>query len=173
MVSEYTRKSNLKEITEMNTIYMSPEMYKIQTEQLKYLKRDKAKEVADALETARSHGDLSENSEYTSAKDEQDKLNVDIAILEDQLSRTVVVNKGERKSSDIFIGSKVKLFFVADKEEETYEICGIFESDPLKNKVSNESPYGKALMGKKKGDKATISTPNGNIIVEVRDVKQA
>jgi len=149
---------------------MSPQMFKTQTEKLVYLKREKSREIADALDLARSHGDLSENHEYKSAKEDQELLMKDIEMLEEQLGRTTVVKAG-KKDGSVFIGSKVKVYFVADKDEEEFEICGIFETNPRENKISNESPIGKALFGKKKGEKVSVATPDGNFSVEIRDVR--
>lgn len=155
----------------MQTIFMSPEKNKELGERLAYLKRDKAREIAEEIEVARSHGDLSENSEYKTAKENQDLLLSEIESLEEQLSRSKIIKKGQYKGEEIFIGSNVKVFFVDDKEEETYEICGIFETDPKQNRISNESPIGKALWGKKKGDRVAVNTPGGSFFVEIRDVK--
>ena len=154
----------------MQTIYMSPSMFKAQSERLVYLQRERTKEIADALELARSHGDLSENSEYKSAKEDQELLMKEIEMLEEQLGRTTVVKNGSKDGS-VFIGSKVKVYFVADKDEEEFEICGIFETNPRENRISNESPIGKALFGKKKGEKVTVVTPDGSFAVEIKEVK--
>lgn len=154
----------------MNTIYISAPKYKELSEKLLYLKKDKAKEIADELEIARAHGDLSENAEYKIAKENQTVLMRDIEVLEDQLERCQIV-KSPKKDGTIFVGNFATVLFVSDKMKETFELCGIFEAEPKKNKISNESPIGKALFGKKKGDKVSVVTPDGSFMIEVLDVK--
>lgn len=120
-------------------------------------------DIADKIAEARDYGDLSENAEYDSAREEQGLVESRIAEIEDILLNATIITA--TKSSSIKLGSKVEL--KTGKKTVTYHVVGPVEADPLNGKISNESPIGLALIGKKLGDKATITTPKGDITYEV------
>jgi len=138
-------------------------------EELEYLKVVKRKDVAEALKQAKAFGDLSENSEYDEAKNEQAEVERHIAELEDILANIEIIKSNSGKSK-VSVGSSVKVFDFEFEEEVTYTIVGPTESDPLENKISDESPIGKALLGKKPGDEVLIDTPGGNVKLEVLEI---
>ena len=119
--------------------------------------------IADKIAEARDFGDLSENAEYDSAREEQGLVESRIAEIEDILLNAELIKAG--KSSKVILGSKVEL--KTGKKTVTYTIVGPVEADPLEGKISNESPIGEALMGKKVGDAITITTPKGEISYEI------
>ena len=133
-------------------IKMSAAGLKAMQEELEYLKTVRRKELAEEIKEARSHGDLSENSEYDEAKNEQGKLYSRIAELEEILQHVVIVDESNAPTNVVTIGCKVT---VADKNGNTmpaYRIVGSQESDPMNGIISEESPFGKALVGAKEGD---------------------
>ena len=134
-------------------------------EELNELRTTKREENIQAIKEARSHGDLSENSEYDAARDEQAKIEARIQELEYKLEHaTIIDNKGSDK---VNVGSNVTILYVDDEEEDTYSIVGSLEADPFENKVSNESPIGAALIGSKVGDVISVEGPNGSYDVKV------
>lgn len=120
-------------------------------------------EIADKIAEARDYGDLSENAEYDAAREEQGLVESRIAEIEDILLNAEIIKSGT--SSKVGLGSKVEL--KTGKQTVTYTVVGPVEADPLEGRVSNESPIGEALMGKKVGDKVTITTPKGEIAYEI------
>ncbi len=152
-------------------VYVSAEGLKKLQERLEYLKTTGRKEAAEEIKKARAFGDLSENSEYDEAKNHQGLLEKEIAELEEQLSCAVVIE--ENTSTDVVtIGSKVKVYDHDFEEEVEYSIVGSTESDPLKFKVSDESPIGKALLGKREGDTFYVETPGGDIKLEIKSISK-
>lgn len=125
----------------------------------------KRSEIAEKIANARDYGDLSENAEYDAAREEQAMLETRIAELEDILKNADIIKPN--KSSTIGVGSTVHL---ANGKKVTYQVVGPVEADPLEGKISNESPIGAALMGKKVGDKVTITTPKGQVVYSVEAV---
>ena len=136
-------------------------------ERLRYLKVERRPIVADHIKTAREYGDLSENSEYDAAKKEQTQLEQEIFTIEETLRNAKVVENKELSKSTIGVGNTVTLYDMEFDEELTYRIVGSIESDPDKGYVSNESPIGKALIGKKVGEIVSIETPGGEIQMKV------
>ena len=123
------------------------------------------------ISTARAFGDLSENSEYTEAKEEQTKLAYRKAELQEMIDNAVVVDEGEVDAAVIGIGSFITVYFVERKAEVKYHIVGSYETDPEAGKISDQSPIGAALIGKRAGDVAEAELPNGKTVhLEVRDV---
>lgn len=120
-------------------------------------------DIADKIAEARDYGDLSENAEYDAAREEQGLVESRIAEIEDILLNAEIIKNG--KTSKVALGNKVEL--KTGKKTVIYTLVGPVEADPLEGKISNESPIGEALMGKKVGDKATITTPKGNIAYEI------
>ena len=124
------------------------------------------------ISTARAFGDLSENSEYTEAKEEQRKLAYRKEELQDMIKNAVIV-EGEMDASVVGIGSFVKVFSVERGRETEYHIVGSYEADPFSGKISDQSPIGAALVGKRAGDSAEAELPNGNVAhFEIRDVRR-
>jgi transcription elongation factor GreA len=142
-------------------------------EELEELKTTRRQEVADRLKEAISYGDLSENSEYEEAKNEQAFVEGRILELEQKIKNAKIINekKSDSRSKEIDIGSTVMLQNITDGDDpERYTIVGSTEADPLDHKISNESPIGKALLGKYKGDSVEIHSPSGIIKYEVLQV---
>lgn len=132
-------------------------------EELEQLKTVKRKEVAEKIKVARGYGDLSENSEYDEAKNEQGLVEGRIALLEKMLKHARVVTEEELSNDRVSVGSHV-MIRDEDGEEEEYDITGSAESDPLNGKISDASPIGAALIGHSKGDKVEITLPSGSVI---------
>ncbi len=138
-------------------------------DELEYLKVTKRKEIAEALKQAKAFGDLSENSEYDEAKNEQAEVERHIAELEETLENIEIIKAGGKKNK-IHVGSSVKVHDIEFDEEITYTIVGSTESDPLENKISDESPIGKALLGAKPGDEVSAETPGGTVKMKVLEI---
>ncbi len=138
--------------------------YKELEEELKDLKLNKRTEVVEAIKEARSHGDLSENSEYDAARDEQAQLEARIQELEYKLEHATISDGGKDK---VAVGSTVTVLYVDDNEEVEYKIVGGLEADPFENKISNESPIGQAIIGAKVGDVIAVTSPNGSYNVKI------
>jgi transcription elongation factor GreA len=139
--------------------------------ELKDLKLVKRPEVIQRIKVARSYGDLSENSEYDAAKDEQSHLEDRISVVEEMLKYAQVIDADSVDPNEVSVGKKVTYQEVGEDEPETYTIVGSDESDPLNGKISNDSPIAQALLGKKKGDKVTVTTPGGKFEVEIQKVE--
>ena len=136
---------------------------------LKYLKVEKSAEVTERIKVAREFGDLSENAEYDAAKNEQAMVAGEIAEIEDKLKRATII-KDTGKKDTVSLGSKVDFVEDDDKEIQTYEIVGTTESDVEKNRISNESPIGNALLGRKAGDTVNVVAPAGVLTFTVKKV---
>ncbi|MCD7776263.1 MAG: transcription elongation factor GreA [Firmicutes bacterium] len=136
--------------------------YQACVEELDYLKNKRRQEVKDALALARSYGDLSENSEYDEAKDEQAKVESRISELEEILNNAVVVKEEEVDTSVISLGAHVTVLNKTYDEQVEYDIVGSNEADAFAGKISDQSPIGAALMGKKVDDTVTVPTPSGS-----------
>jgi len=150
--------------------YYTEEGYKKLVDELEYLKGPKMKEVKEALAAARELGDLSENSEYDEARNEQTKVVTRIQDLEELLLHAVVINETEVDTNTVHLGSAVKLFDFDMDEEVEYSIVGTNEVDALNGKISDQSPIGAQLLGAKKGETVKVETPNGNLKFKVLDV---
>ncbi len=136
-------------------------------ERLRYLKNEKRPEVLEKLKVARDFGDLSENAEYDAAKKEQSILETEIASIEETLRKAKIVESTDVTMDTVGVGNVVTVYDEDFGEEDTYTIVGVIESNPDKNLVSNESPIGSGLMGKKVGETAEISTPGGVIKMKI------
>ena len=143
---------------------------KLQAE-LKNLKLVKRPEVIERIKVARSFGDLSENSEYDAAKDEQSHVEDRIAQVEDMLKYAQVVDADSVDPNEVSVGKTVTYTEVGTDDAETYTIVGSDESDPLNGKISNDSPIAQALLGKKKGETVSITTPGGQFDVVIKNVE--
>ena len=145
------------------TIPLTQKYFDELNSRLQYLKTDGKAEVALALKTAKEFGDLSENAEYTAAKDAQQKLEIDIMRLEEILAQAYPIDMSLVSTKSVQIGLTVKVLFDGDDEDlaETYTIVNSLEVSTAENKISDESPLGKALIGKKKGDSVNFRSPGG------------
>ncbi len=151
-----------------NSEYLSKKRLEELKEELEDLKTNKRKEVAERLEYAKSLGDLSENSEYDEAQDQQSFLEERILRLEDIIRRAVVI-KGH-KGDKVGVGSSVKIKKIGSGEIREYKIVGPEEVDVSSGKISNQSPIGAALIGKKKNEEITAMGPNGELRYKIIDI---
>ncbi len=140
-------------------IYISKEGLEKAKQELEYLKKTKRREVADRIEKAKDLGDLRENAEYHDAKEESGFVEGRIIELEDLVNRATVIAAGS--SDAVTVGANVKVRY--DGKEKTFTIVGSAEADPVKGYISNESPLGRALLGKKVGEHAEVNVPAGKI----------
>ena len=141
-------------------------------EELNFLKTTRSDEVAEQIKIARGFGDLSENSEYDEAKNEQGKLYSRIAELEEVLQHVVIVDESSSNSDVVSIGCKVTVADANGREMPPYRIVGSQESDPMHGIISEESPFGKALIGKKEGDTVTVEAPRGTMIYTLLKIER-
>lgn len=133
-------------------------------DELTYLKTVREKEVAELIKEARGFGDLSENSEYDEAKNEQGKLYSRIAEIEDILLNAVIITESEEHGNTITIGCRVTVYDIGrDRELPEYKVVGSQEADPMNRAISEDSPFGRALMGAKEGDEVVVEAPMGEI----------
>jgi transcription elongation factor GreA len=132
------------------------------------LKNEKRLEISERLRRAKEFGDLSENSEYVEAREEQSRVETRIYELEDMMKHVSIIKKGD-SGSEARIGSTVSA--EKDGETKTFSIVGSEESKPEENKISNESPLGAAFLGKKVGDSVSIVTPNGQAVYKITRVE--
>ena len=153
-------------------LVLTPEGLKIMTEELEYLKNVKRVEVKEQLAIARSFGDLSENSEYDEAKNEQAKVESRISELEHLLKNVVLVNEEDLNSGIANVGTTVRVYDEEFDEEIEYNIVGTNEVDPLKNNISDQSPIGMALIGKKVDDIAEVEAPSGVIKLKILEIRK-
>lgn len=149
---------------------MTAEGKKKLEQELEDLKLKKRPEIIERIKIARGFGDLSENSEYTSAKDEQSVVESRISEIKTMLQYAEVVDVNDVDANEVSVWKKVT-FQEADEEPETYQIVGSAESDPLAGKISNDSPIAQSLLGKKVGDTVTIETPGGAFAVKIINVE--
>jgi len=150
---------------------LTPQRLKELQEELTYLKTVREKEVADLIKEARSFGDLSENSEYDEAKNEQGKLFSRMAELEDILANYVVIEEQEFAADAVSLGSVVKVRDLELDEDDEYHIVGSQEADPMNGRISEDSPFGKALLGKVVGDEVSVEAPMGILHYKVLDIQ--
>ena len=148
------------------------EGYQALVDELEYLKGTKRQQVKEDIATARAFGDLSENSEYDEARNEQAKVEARILELEELILGAVIVDESKIDTSIINMGSIVKVLDVEFNETEEYSIVGSNEADPLQNRISDMSPIGRALIGKKAGDEVTVEAPGGNIRIQILEVSR-
>lgn len=141
--------------------YLTQEKKNLLEEELRTLKTVRRKEIADALEYAKSLGDLSENAEYHQAREDQANCEDRIIHIEQILKNAVLVETGT--AGIVHVGSTVTIQKKGEKIEKTYALVGSEEANSLEGRISNESPLGSALLGKKKGDKVIVSAPKGDV----------
>ncbi|WHZ31481.1 transcription elongation factor GreA [Desemzia incerta] len=140
-------------------------------EELDLLKTEKRKEIVERIKIARSFGDLSENSEYESAKDEQAFVEGRITKLENMLRFAEIIDSSETAADEVSLGKTVTFIELPDGDEEEYIIVGSAEADPFEGKISNDSPIAKSLIGKKIGEEVVIETPGGDMKIKITNVQ--
>lgn len=151
---------------------MSQERFDELQKELNYLKTTRSDEVAEMIKVARGFGDLSENSEYDEAKNEQGKLYSRIGELENILLHAVVIEQEDMPSDQVSIGSTVTVTAVGGTMTRTFKIVGSQESDAIHGIISDDSPFGKALMGAKEGQTVTVNAPAGEIQYTVDKIQR-
>lgn len=140
-------------------------------QELEYLKSVKRKEVVERIKIARSFGDLSENSEYDSAKEEQAFVEGRITTIENMIRNAKIISEDEISGDTVGLGRSVTFIELPDGEEETYTIVGSAEADPFDGKISNDSPIAKSLIGHKVGEEVKVQTPGGEMDVRIITIK--
>jgi len=165
-------KENMEMQKTVKQLLVTEEGLRKMEEEFEYLKTVRRKEIIDTIGVARSFGDLSENSEYDEAKNEQAKVETRILELEEQLKMAKVVDEKEIKTDEVSIGNKVKVLNISLNKEIDYSVVGSTEADPFNNKISDESPIGKVLIGSKKGDIVEYETPKGLFKLEILNISK-
>lgn len=150
---------------------ISAERQKELQEELNYLKTVREKEVAELIKEARSYGDLSENSEYDEAKDEQGRVYSRIAEVENILANCIVIEETDLSGDYVRLGATVTVLDKEFDEEVTYKIVGSQEADPMNGAISEDSPFGKALLGKNAGDDVVVDAPAGPIAYKILKIE--
>ena len=147
--------------------------YQDLVDELKYLKLTRREEIKEQIAVARGFGDLSENAEYDEARNEQAKVEARIQELEALIENAEIIDESMMDARSISLGSVVTLYDEDYDEEITYSIVGSNQADPLEQKISDQSPIGRALMGKKAGDRVTVTAPAGELHFKVLEVARA
>jgi transcription elongation factor GreA len=156
-------------MTNKKEIFLTKEGLEELQAELTVLKQEKRPEVIKAIKEAKELGDLSENAEYHAAREEQGILEARIKELEYMVDNATIIE--EKGTDKIRIGSTVEIKYLEDEEVDTFKIVGSIEADPFENKISNESPIAKAILGKKSGMVATVDSPNGKYDIEILEIK--
>jgi transcription elongation factor GreA len=154
-------------------IILSPEGYRRLKDEIDYLSTKKREEVAERIKESRYFGDISENSEYDDAKNEQAMLEQRIFALEERLRSAIVIDAKDVKTDTVGVGTKVTLRDMNRGEVLEYSIVGSAEADPSKHKLSNESPVGRAIIGKAPGDEVTVTVPQGALHLKIITIERA
>ena len=157
----------------MKDVLLTPEGLEKLKEEITYLTTEKRREVAERIKHAREFGDISENSEYDDAKNEQAMLEQRIIQLEERLTRARLIEAEDVPKGVVAVGTRVRLRDLDAKETIEYVIVGSADANPREQKPSNESPVGKAILGKKKGETVEVSAPRGSLKYKIMDVKAA
>lgn len=155
-------------MTKKEEILLTAAGYAELEEELNDLRINKRAENVQAIKEARSHGDLSENSEYDAARDEQAKIEARIQELEYKLENATIIDSADK--STVNVGCEVTLLYVENNEEDVYYIVGSLEADPFENKISNESPIGAAIIGKKVGDVIAVEANGSSYDVKIMKI---
>ena len=140
--------------------------------ELEELKTVKRKEIAEKIKVALSFGDLSENSEYDEAKNEQAIIEGRIAEIENQLKNVRVLDESELNTEVVHVGSKIRIRETGTTQEETYKIVGSTEADPINGRISDESPVGKSMLGHSVGDVVEVLIPSGAVSYELIEISK-
>lgn len=160
-------------MTEKNQELVTPEGLKKLQNELEYLTGDRRREIADRIRQAREFGDISENSEYDDAKNEQYLLERRISELQRRLRTSKVVEPTEAEGGGVTLGSRVTLRVVGQEKERVFDIVGANESDPTSGKLSHSSPVGRAVLRRRVGDTVTVATPRGATEYEILNIEVA
>ena len=155
----------------MAEVFLTKEAYKELEEKLAYLKNQGRVDVAEKIKVARSFGDISENSEYDAAREEEALLEQEISQIEEDLKVAQIIDNKKVNKDVISVGAEVDVYDRVYKEDLTFKIMGSFESDPTKGLISNESPIGKALIGQKVGATVEVKTPMETLVFEVKAIR--
>jgi len=158
-------------MSEDKSYYMTQEGKEKLEEELHHLKTVRRKEVVERIKIARDFGDLSENSEYDSAKEEQAFVETRIAQIEKMIRNAVIIENDEENKDIVTLGKSVTFKELPDGDVETYTIVGSAEADPFEGKISNDSPMAKSLLGKEVGTEVSVTTPGGDIEVKIISVE--
>ena len=150
----------------------TPDGYQELVEELNYLKTVRREEIKNDIAVARSFGDLSENAEYDEARNEQAKTEARIKELEDLVENAVIVDESKIDNTVVSLGSVVTVYDIEEDEEIKYSIVGSNEANPVEHKISDQSPIGKSLMGKRAGETVEVEVPYGTIHMEIKDVSR-
>lgn len=153
-------------------ILLTQEGYQKLEDEVEFLKTVRRKEVADRIKVAISFGDISENAEYDEAKNEQAQVEERIMKLENMIRRAVIIDESSIDVNVVTIGSIVKVKDLEFEEEDEYTIVGSAEADPYDGKISNESPVGKALLGRRTGDTVEVQVPDGTAKFEILEIRR-
>jgi transcription elongation factor GreA len=154
-------------------VILTPAGHKKLKAEIEHLSTVKRREVAERIKQAREFGDIAENSEYDDAKNEQAMLEHRIATLEERLKNARVIAKNEITTDVVSVGTRVRLRDVDAKETIEYTIVGSAEANPAEQKLSNESPVGKAIIGRKKGETVDVTAPRGSLKDKIMDIQAA
>ena len=157
---------------ENKTTKYTKEGFQALVDELNYLKGEKTEEVKQSLAQARSYGDLSENSEYDEAKNEQARVATRIAELEELITHAEIIDESELREDVINLGSTVLAYDYDMEEEVEYSIVGTNESDPMRGRISDRSPIGNAMIGKVVGDIVNVTTPGGELKFKILSVER-
>jgi len=160
-------------VTLAKEVILTKEGYEKLKQEIEFLSTEKRREVAERIRVAREFGDIAENSEYDDAKNEQALVEHRIATLEERLLSARVIEKKDIAKDVVSVGSKVKLRDVTAKQTVEYHIVGSAEANPAQNKLSNESPVGKAIIGHKKGETVEVTAPRGAMKYKILEIKAA
>lgn len=158
-------------MTNEKSYYMTNEGKQKLEEELHYLKTERRQEVVERIKEARAFGDLSENSEYDAAKDEQAFVETRVVQVEKMIRNAVIIENDNQNPDIVSLGKSVTFEELPDGDEETYTIVGSAEADPFEGKISNDSPMAKSLLGHEKGTEVTVSTPGGDMQVKIVSVE--
>jgi transcription elongation factor GreA len=156
-----------------NEVILTPEGYERLKDEVDNLRTVKRREVAERIRIAREFGDITENAEYDDAKNEQALLEHRIATLEDRMRNARVIDAGEITTDVVSVGTLVRLRDVEAKKTFEYRIVGSAEANPAENKLSNESPVGRAILGRKKGETVEVTAPRGALRFKILEIKAA
>lgn len=157
----------------MTETVLTPEGFEKLKQEVEYLSNEKRREIAERIRVARDFGDISENAEYDHAKHEQALLEHRISQLQDRLRHARVLDRSEIRADVVSVGTKVQLEDVDAGETVEFRIVGTAEASPAENKLSNESPVGRAIMGRKKGDTVEVAAPRGSLKYKILDIQAA
>ncbi|MDX8045887.1 transcription elongation factor GreA [Gracilibacillus sp. S3-1-1] len=156
---------------EEKEFYMTEDGLKKLEEELEYLKTERRQEVVERIKIARDFGDLSENSEYDAAKDEQAFVESRIATVENMIRNAVIIKDEDENPDVVSLGRTITFLELPDGEEESYTIVGSAEADPFEGKISNDSPIAKSLLGRSIGEEVVVPTPAGDMNVKIVSVQ--